>query len=400
MQIKSEQYFLKQYSREANLWHDAPNFLKNLTIEFTERCNNDCIHCCINLPEDDVKAKRKELTTDQIKKIFTEAASIGCLQIMITGGEPLLREDFEELYIFARKLGLKVLLFTNATLIHRDLVKLFKQIPPLVEIEVTVYGMEKVSYEGITRKKGTFEEAWRGIRLLQEYNIPFVVKSVALPQNIKDLSEFKKWASKIPWMDQEAVSYKFFGLRLRRDNFEKNTLIKKLRAHPKEIVEEEDEIIKSFHNAINKFSHVFFKPSAEKLFSCHGGLNGGCVDAYGNLQLCILLRHPDTLYNLKHGSLREGFEKHFPKIRNIKAVNPDYLNRCGICFLRNICEQCPGQSWMEHGTLDTPVNYVCDITHIKARYLGIISETEKTWEVDNWEDRIMRFDQTVKGKSG
>ena len=110
---------------------------------------------------------------------------------------------------------MKVLLFTNATLIDHDLVELFKQIPPLVEIEVTIYGMEKDSYEGVTRKKGSFEQAWRGIRLLQENKIPFVVKSVALPQNRKDLTRFNKWAAGIPWMaGQKPVSYKYFGLRL------------------------------------------------------------------------------------------------------------------------------------------------------------------------------------------
>ena len=163
-----EHYIIRQYTHQSNPWQDKPKFLSHLTIELTERCNNDCIHCCINLPADDAEAKKTELTTDQVKHVLSEAASMGCLKLHITGGEPLLRNDFAELYLFARKLGLKVLLFTNATLIDHNLVELFKQVPPLVEIEVTVYGMEKASYEGVTRKKGSFEQAWRGIRLLQE----------------------------------------------------------------------------------------------------------------------------------------------------------------------------------------------------------------------------------------
>ena len=85
-------------------------------MELTERCNNNCIHCCINLPVDDKEAQSQELTTAEWKSLLEEAASLGCLSVRFTGGEPLLREDFEELYLVARRLGLKVLLFTNATL--------------------------------------------------------------------------------------------------------------------------------------------------------------------------------------------------------------------------------------------------------------------------------------------
>src|SRR5512135_1252030 len=80
-----------------------------LDVELTERCNNDCLHCCINLPANDEEARQREMTTDQIKQIFQQAADLGCLQVRLSGGEPLLRPDFEELYLFARRLGMKVL---------------------------------------------------------------------------------------------------------------------------------------------------------------------------------------------------------------------------------------------------------------------------------------------------
>jgi len=112
-------------------------------MELTERCNNNCIHCCINLSENDKAARKNELTTKEIRGILIEAASLGCLTVRFTGGEPLLRDDFEELYIFARKLGLKVMLFTNARLITPHLAELFSRIPPLEKIEITLYGMKK-----------------------------------------------------------------------------------------------------------------------------------------------------------------------------------------------------------------------------------------------------------------
>ena len=114
------------------------------------------------------RPREKELSTEEIKNILKEAASLGCLKVRFTGGEPLLREDFEELYLFARKLGFKVLLFTNATLITPQIAELFVRIPPLEKIEISIYGMKRKSYEAVTRVTGSFDAAWQGINLLLE----------------------------------------------------------------------------------------------------------------------------------------------------------------------------------------------------------------------------------------
>jgi hypothetical protein len=43
---------------------------------------------------------------------------------------------------------------------------------------------------------------------------------------------------------------------------------------------------------------------------------------------------------------------------------------------------------MEHGTLDTPVEYLCEVAHTQAKFLGLINANEKAWEVKDWERRI------------
>jgi len=274
-----------------------------LDIELTERCNNNCIHCYINLPLDDSVALKKEITTTEVKRILKEAVSLGCLTVRFTGGEPLLREDFEELYIFARKSGLRVIIFTNATLITPRLVELFRRIPPLERIEVSVYGMRKESYESVTRISGSFAAAWRGINLLLEKKIPFIVKSAILPTNKDELKDFEKWAANLPWMDRLPSYSMYFDLRARRDNENKNKLIKSLRLKPQECI---DILIRRKQNYIRgmkQFCSKFMRPPGSKLFSCGSGVGGGCVDAYGNFQPCMLLRHPSCVYDLKKGGI-------------------------------------------------------------------------------------------------
>lgn len=367
----------------------VPLLLSSLDIELTERCNNNCIHCYINLPVDD-PAGRKELTTEKIKDILSEAASLGCLKVRFTGGEPLLRKDFEEIYIFARKLGLKVLLFTNATLITPFIADLFARIPPLEKIEISVYGMSEESYESVTRTPGSFQAFREGIKLLLEREIPFVVKAAILPPNKSELDDFEVWASTIPRIGKIPGYSAFFDLRARRDSEEKNKLVRKLRISPEEAVQVLSRDRNRYLLEMKQFCARFMKPAGDNLFSCGLG-HGGCVDAYGNFQPCMLLRHPDTLYDLRVGSLHEALVEFFPRLKIIEAQNLDYLARCSHCFLHGLCEQCPGKSWMEYGTLDTPVEYLCEIAHFRAFDLGLLKKNEKAWEIKNWRGRIKAF---------
>ena len=74
-----------------------------------------------------------------------------------------------------------------------------------------------------------------------------------------------------------------------------------------------------------------------------------------------------------------------------KATNPEYLARCAKCFIKDLCEQRPAKSWMEHGTLDTPVEYLYEGDHAQAYDLGLMQEGERAWEIEDWKERIERF---------
>jgi MoaA/NifB/PqqE/SkfB family radical SAM enzyme len=62
-------------------------------LELTYRCNQNCCHCYCNRGINDSR-KADELSTQEIKMILDEAADAGCLWLLLTGGEVLVREDF------------------------------------------------------------------------------------------------------------------------------------------------------------------------------------------------------------------------------------------------------------------------------------------------------------------
>jgi radical SAM protein with 4Fe4S-binding SPASM domain len=383
-------YVQKVRTDQGGLWPKRKPLLGHLDIELTERCNNDCIHCCINLPLDDRAARQREMTTDEVKGILTEAATLGCLSVRFTGGEPLLREDFEELYRFARRQGIRVLLFTNARLVTPQLVDLFARVPPGELVEVTVYGMKPESYEAVSRAPGSYAEFRRGIDLLFDRRVPFVVKGALLPPNRGEMDEFEAWAATIPGMDRPPGYSMFFDLRGRRDSAVKNRQIAGLRLSPEDGSAILSRHREAYFKEMRQFCSKFMRPSRERVFACGAG-HGICVDAYGRAQACLMLRHPDTAYDLKAGSLRDAVTSFFPRLREMRATNPDYLARCARCFLKGLCEQCPAKSWAEHGTLDTPVEYLCRVAHAQARVLGLLRDGEQSWEVSDGRSRKERL---------
>jgi radical SAM protein with 4Fe4S-binding SPASM domain len=381
------QYMVKVKSTEYNIWEKKKPLLSSLQVELTERCNNNCIHCYINLAADSPK-KKLELSTAEIKNVLDEAASLGCMEVVYTGGEPLLREDFEELYIHARKLGMRVTIRTNGTLLTAHLAELFTRIPPLEPIVITVYGMTRSTYDAVTRTPGSFDAFRRGIDLLTEHHVPFKLISMLIPINLKDSDSFEAWLAQLPCEDK-SPSYNdlLLDLRARRES-DKNNVIRHIRFSPEQALAIQNRM-GGDKSEMREFCAKFMGLAGNTLFNCGAGLGVKIsLDAYGNLQPCLQLRHPDAIYDLKNGSIKDALTEFFPGLRGMKTENPAYLARCARCFLKGLCEQCPGKSWMEHGTLDTPVDYLCEFAHLQAQDLGLLEKGEKAWEVEDWKERV------------
>ena len=362
-------------------------FLRHLDLELTHRCNNNCIHCWVNIPADAVKATKAEMPTEVILQLLVEAKILGCSSVRFTGGEPLIRQDFEEIFRFAKKLRMNVFLLTNATRLTPRLAKLLKTGHPGDLVEVTAYGMKRCSYEEVSRFPGSYEAFCRGIRLLQKNDVPFSVKSALLPPNREEIDLLEAWTQTLPATQAPGFSMTF-DLRVRRDSPGKNRIIQSLRASPDEVVSFYSKKALEHADGITRFCSTHVGPHGSSLFSCGGGYKMAAIDPYGALFPCLCLRHPQATYELKSGSLTDAVTRFLPELRKMNSQYPPYLKRCAKCFLHGLCEQCPGKSWIEHGTFDTPVEYLCQVAHSQAQSFGLIKNGERGWEVRNWRKRI------------
>lgn len=338
-------------------------------LEITARCNNNCRHCYINLPANDPTAKRKELSAAEINDIADQAVELGALWCLLTGGEPLLRHDFMDIYLSLKRKGLLLSFFSNACLVTKEHIELFKIYPPQY-IDVTVYGVTEKTYEAVTRKPGSYAAFRKGLYLLLESGIKVKLKAVALRSNVHELPQITTFC--------QAHSSSIFRfdplLHLRYDqNPIRNAEIRSERLSPEEIVaieQADDERAGALQKNCDSF--IFQNPGhhdCDHLIHCGAGNDSFVVSYDGIFRLCLDLWHPECTYDLRKGTLAEAWHEMVPRVRDMRSSNPDYLDHCRNCPIVNLCIWCPAHAHLETGVLDEMVPYFCEVAHARAQAL-------------------------------
>lgn len=348
---------------------NAARRLYTVDFELTARCNNECRHCYINLPAGDKKARAKELSLEEIKDVADQAASLGTVWCLLTGGEPLLREDFADVYLHLKKKGLLVSVFTNAVLVSDEHIRLFRKYPPK-NIEVSVYGVTRETYEKVTRKPGSFEAFSRGLGLLLENGIRVRLKAMALRSNVHELAAIADFC--------RARTKDFFRfdpfLHMRYDGDRKrNAGIAAERLSPDEIIALERSDPERFQALKERGCDLILPEEHEAgcahLIKCGAGRDSLVIGADGGVRLCYSLCHPDCVYDLRAGSLGDAFFNFVPKVRDIRSDRKEFRENCNGCPLVNLCLWCPAHAHLETGELDKHVDYFCRVAHAREKMI-------------------------------
>ena len=263
------------------------------TLELTLRCNLNCAHCYGRIPIDDEQALHKELSYDEICALLDDAAKAGCMWLLLTGGEPLVRPDFLDIYTYAKKKGFIVTLFTNGTMITEKLADYFQEYSPH-RVEITLYGVTDETHERVTRVPGSFRHSIRGIRWLLERSIPLVLKTIVMTINRHEFNALEKFVQGL-------------GLKFRYDPiisapFNGSREALELRLTPEEVLEldlADEGRSAGFREFCQKFQGA---SDGENLYGCGAGFHNFHIDPYGQMSICLTARWPS--YNLRQGSFQ------------------------------------------------------------------------------------------------
>lgn len=318
-------------------------------LELTCRCNLDCRHCYRAEPGE-------ELPTAQWRRLTEEMAEAGVLGVYLTGGEPLSRPDFAEIYTGLRRRGLLVTLFTNGTLLSEEVLALLRRYPPYY-VEVSIYGASAETYEQVTRRPGSFAACQEGIERLRRGGIRYLLKTILLRDNRGDFEALQRLAR------EQGVLLRYDGAIT--PSLNPGRVPQAQRLAPAEIIEVEagDEGRRRAWQAWIKEKVGLYK--GEALLRCGAGTRTFFVTAAGELWPCLMLNR--VRYDWRRGSFAAGLER----LREVAQWRRTPTHPCARCPYGVVCEQCPGWSLWVHGDLETPVDNLCQAAHLRVRRFGV-----------------------------
>jgi pyrroloquinoline quinone biosynthesis protein E len=179
--------------------------------ELTHRCPLQCPYCSNPI---ELERGGSELTTDEWKKVLTELAQIGVLQIHFSGGEPTARKDIVELVQHASDVGLYTNLITSAVLLSRDKLKALAD-AGLCHVQISFQGNESVVADRVAGLRDSHRKKLEVARWTRELDLPLTVNAVMHRQNLHQLSDIIQMAVDLDADRLEVANVQYYGWALK-----------------------------------------------------------------------------------------------------------------------------------------------------------------------------------------
>jgi radical SAM protein with 4Fe4S-binding SPASM domain len=247
-------------------------------------------------------------------------------------------------------------LFTNGTLITKEIAERLAQAPPS-RTEITLYGATTATYEAITGVSGSYAACCAGIEALVSHRVPLGLKTTIIRHNVHELEAMRQLARNwgVPFSGAWMLSQRPDGGRSDADNC-------RLSALESVALEATDRA------SANELSEAALRESASdnaENFYCHAGKASFVVNPAGEMNACILLPSPGAR------PLEIGFNAAWNEVQQYVDSAPPPSPTCLQCKVRVFCGRCPAWSLMDTGTLTEPVPYLCEVARArKERYEG------------------------------
>jgi len=161
--------------------------------EITRNCNLECAHCRAAATNGPYEG---ELDTDQAFKVIDQIAEVGTPIIILTGGEPLMRDDIFEIAYYGTKKGLRMVMAPNGTLINGSNAKKIAR-SGIKRISISLDGDDKKSHDKFRGVPGAFNAAIDGIKAIKEAVVEFQINTTVTKANFNKLEKIQNLAIKL-----------------------------------------------------------------------------------------------------------------------------------------------------------------------------------------------------------
>lgn len=327
------------------------------SIDLTYRCNHVCRHCWLWQAER-AAIVDAELTCDEICRIADQARQMGTREWRISGGEPMLREDFAEIFDYLTRKATTYSLNSNGTYITPAIAQLLKRKGVKM---IALYGATAETYDRVTRNPGGFERAMAGFRYLQEAGAGFIVQLIPMQENWHEWEAMQALARELSPHQRVGAAWLFksaCGAPAR------NAEIERQRLAPRQVIELDWPIPREEvgQDAAPTSGCGVTLDGDDRLFAaCIAGRREFHIDAYGTMSWCHFIKDPALRYDLRRGSFQEAWESFIPACADKVRGGEAWRSHCGSCEKRADCRWCAVYAYLETGRYDAPVPYLCAV---------------------------------------
>ena len=341
---------------------DAGGIPLSGTFELTARCNLNCTMCYIHRQANDSLALAEERSSAQWLALAEECRDAGTLLLLLTGGEPLLRSDFREIYTGCRRLGILVSINTNATLIDGEMVKFFASDPP-ARMNITLYGASPETYGRLCGDSSAYQRVVDAILALKEAGILVKLNVSVTPDNFDDAPRIYDFA-KEHGLPLQAATYLFPPARAcEKGCFTAQRLTPQQSVQAQIIYDRSrftpDELRSRWERQLAGVQVP--DPDAEcqelptERIRCRAGSSTFWATYDGQLRPCGMMTSPGVCLD------ELGFPKAWSAIRAAreKILVP---SQCTACPERHACDQCAALCQAETGNFTGVPDYLCQRT--------------------------------------
>jgi len=350
---------------EYGLNKAKPRLPRQGWLDLTYRCNFKCRHCWVRIPDN--KANQQgELSLNEIENIAKDARNWGCSFWAISGGEPMLRPDFADIFDRLTQKPFSYSLNTNGSLITPVIAKLLARRGNKL---IALYGADAQVQDAITRHPGSFELTMRGMRYLKEAGAGFTVQIIPMRDN------YHQFAGMIELAKSLSPSYRIGAAWLylaANRAVGRNAEIKRQRL-PVSAVNIIDPAIPSCGPApvclSTSMNQSAKSPGAHYIFDdCVMQSRQYHIDPYGRMSFCPAIKDPAARFSLREYSFAQIWDEALPAYARQIAATDEYQQNCGICTLKSNCHWCGAYAWLETGRTSAPVPYLCEIARERQKH--------------------------------
>jgi AdoMet-dependent heme synthase len=306
--------------------------LRMIAWELTRNCNLNCVHCRASAT---LGPHADELSTDECRRILNDIAGFAAPVIILTGGEPLLRDDIFDIIEYGVGKGLRLVIAINGTLLDEEKARALKD-KGIQRVSMSLDGKDSASHDSFRGVEGSFDSVMKAAGILRSVGLPFQINTTVTRLNVEDLGAIYDLVKSI-----DAVAWHIFllvpvgrgeGLKGKELDTEKyEEVLEWLYG-----IEKRNELEIKVTCAPHYYRIVKEKGDTPKSAGCLAGKSFMFISHKGEAQPCGYLEMASG--NVRKQGVKKVWEESpvFGQLRDLSQ----YRGKCGGCRYLKICGGC------------------------------------------------------------